>query len=128
MISIPIQCLVSTFEVEAYLESQANKFTGTFDANCYLYLSRAMDLFDVADHGGSLSQGLSRLSLERAMIIGVETDFLFPVAQQQELADGLAQYVANLQFHALESLQGHDAFLVDMDRFRPPIAQYFGAV
>ena len=54
------------FEVESYLEAHAKRFIGTFDANCYLYLSRAMDLFDVTDHGGSLSQGLARVSDSRA--------------------------------------------------------------
>jgi homoserine O-acetyltransferase len=113
------------FEVESYLEAHAKRFVGTFDANCYLYLSRAMDLFDVADHGGSVDQGLSRVQLERALIIGVETDFLFPIEQQEELAIGLNTYVADVTFRRLASMQGHDSFLVDMDRFRPAIAAFF---
>jgi homoserine O-acetyltransferase/O-succinyltransferase len=113
------------FEVEAYLEAHADKFIGTFDANCYLYLSRAMDLFDAADHGGSLSQALARLRLEAALVIGVETDFLFPLHQQQELAEALRTKVPHVTFHALPSLQGHDSFLVDMDRFRPAVADFF---
>jgi homoserine O-acetyltransferase len=113
------------FEVESYLDAQANKFVGTFDANCYLYLSRAMDLFDVADHGGSLDRGLARVALERAMVIGVETDFLFPVEQQEELALGLDPYVKEVDFRRLPSIQGHDSFLVDMDRFRPVLASFF---
>lgn len=113
------------FEVESYLEHHANRFIGTFDPNCYLYLSRAMDLFDVTDHGGSLREGLARVSLERALIIGVETDFLFPVEQQEELAIGLKEYVPDVDFRRLDSRQGHDSFLVDMDRFRPAIASQF---
>lgn len=113
------------FEVESYLEAHANKFIGTFDPNCYLYLSRAMDLFDVTDHGGSLHQGLSRVRLDRAMIIGVETDFLFPVEQQEELAIGLKAFVPDVEFRRMDSRQGHDSFLVDMDRFRPAIASRF---
>jgi len=113
------------FEVESYLEAQAAKFAGRFDPNCYLYLSRAMDLFDVADHGGSLERGFSRVRLERAMVIGVETDFLFPVEQQEQMALELKKHVKDVRFHRLASLQGHDAFLVDMDRFRPVIARYF---
>ncbi len=114
------------FEVESYLDAHANKFIGSFDANCYLYLSRAMDLFDAADHGGSLARGLQRLKLERALIVGVETDFLFPLTQQQELAVALRDQVADVDYAPLESIQGHDSFLVDMDRFRPVIANYFG--
>jgi homoserine O-acetyltransferase len=115
------------FEVESYLEAHAQKFVGSFDANCYLYLSRAMDLFDVADHGGSLAEGFSRVSLERAMVIGVESDFLFPIEQQEELALGLRDRVGELSFHRLASIQGHDSFLVDMDRFRPVVARFFDA-
>ena len=113
------------FEIESYLEAHANKFIGTFDANCYLYLSRAMDLFDVADHGGSVEAGLARIKAERALIVGVETDFLFPLQQQRELAEGLRSTVGDVDFHALPSIQGHDSFLVDMDRFRPVVARFF---
>ena len=113
------------FEVESYLESHARKFTGQFDANCYLYLSRATDLFDVADHGGSVQSGLSRLRLRSALVIGVETDILFPIDQQRELAEGIAAAGADVEFVALASIQGHDSFLVDMDSFRPVIAKYF---
>lgn len=113
------------FEVESYLEAHAKKFVGSFDPNCYLYLSRAMDLFDAADHGGSLAAGLGRVSCSRALVIGVETDVLFPLKQQRELAEYLHEAGIPVQFHALQSLQGHDAFLVDMDRFRPPIAEFF---
>ena len=113
------------FEVESYLAAHAAKFVGSFDANCYLYLSRAMDLFDASDHGGSLDAGLGRVRAERALVIGVETDFLFPLQQQEELAEGLRASVSDVTFRALPSIQGHDSFLVDMDRFRPAIAQFF---
>ena len=113
------------FEVESYLAAHAAKFVGSFDANCYLYLSRAMDLFDASDHGGSLAAGLGRVRAERALVIGVETDFLFPLHQQEELAEGLRASVPDVAFRALPSIQGHDSFLVDMDRFRPAIAQFF---
>ena len=113
------------FEVESYLEAHANKFIGTFDANCYLYLSRAMDLFDVADHGGSVAAGLKRVRSKRALVIGVESDFLFPPQQQRELAEGLRQRVPDVEFKLLPSIQGHDSFLVDMDRFRPAVASFF---
>lgn len=113
------------FEVEAYLEAHAEKFVGAFDANCYLYLSRAMDLFDASDHGGSVAAGLGRVRAERALVLGVTTDFLFPLPQQRELAEGLRASVPAVTFHELHSRQGHDSFLVDMDRFRPPIAAFF---
>ena len=112
------------FEVESYLENHAAKFTGQFDPNCYLYLSRAMDLFDLAGHGGSAAEALRRFTVERALVIGVETDLLFPIEQQQELADGLGAGGRDVAFARLSSLQGHDSFLVDMDRFRPLVAEF----
>jgi len=113
------------FAVESYLENHANRFTGQFDANCYLYLSRASDLFDFAEHGGSLEAGFNRLNLHRAMVIGVETDILFPIHQQAELAEGLAAVVDDTEFKRLDCIKGHDSFLVEMDAFRPVIARFF---
>jgi homoserine O-acetyltransferase/O-succinyltransferase len=113
------------FSVESYLEAQARKFTGQFDANCYLYLSRASDLFDLAEHGGSLKAGFSKLQLEKALVIGVETDFLFPLQQQEQLAVGLTEVVEDVSFRPLNSIMGHDSFLVDMDLFRPEICAFF---
>jgi homoserine O-acetyltransferase len=113
------------FAVESYLESHALKFSGQFDPNCYLYLSRASDLFDLAEHGGSLKSGFSKLKLMRALVIGVQSDILFPLHQQKELAKGMAEVVENVEFVALDSVKGHDSFLVDMDAFRPVVCDYF---
>ncbi len=113
------------FAVESYLENHANRFTGQFDANCYLYLSRASDLFDLAEHGGSVAAGFSKLSLERAMVIGVTTDLLFPLRQQRELAEGLGAVVQDVEFVELDCIKGHDSFLVEMDAFRPVISRFF---
>lgn len=112
------------FEVESYMEAHARKFTGQFDPNCYLYLSRAMDLFDLGDHGGSVPAALARVKARRALVIGVETDFLFPLFQQQEIATELEAAGVEVTFAGLDSLQGHDAFLVDMDNFRPLIGEF----
>lgn len=112
------------FQVESYLEAHAEKFVGSFDANCYLYLSRAMDMFDVADYGGTDQAGLGHIKTPRALVIGVETDILFPLYQQVALAEGLREQGVSVVFHALPSLQGHDSFLVDIDRFGPAIRDF----
>ena len=116
------------FEVENYLESRAQAFVGTFDANSYLYLSRAMDLFDVADHGGSLDKAMKRLKLKQALVVGVETDILFPLHQQRELADALARAGIATAYEPLPSKQGHDSFLVDMEGFRPAVGEFLAAL
>ena len=106
------------FAIESYLQAHANKFTGGFDPNCYLYLSRAMDFFDVED--------LRDIGLRRALIIGVITDILFPMHQQKELADALKEFVDDVEYTELNSINGHDSFLVDMESFRPVIRKHFG--
>jgi homoserine O-acetyltransferase len=116
---------VAEFSVESYLENHANKFTGAFDPNCYLYLSHASDLFDLAEYGGSLQSGFRRLNLERALVIGVRTDILFPLDQQRELAAGFAEVCDDTQLVELDCIRGHDSFLVDMDAFRPVICDFF---
>jgi len=110
------------FEVESYLEGHARRFVRRFDPNCYLYLSRSMDWFDLAEYGnGDVIAGLAQIRVERALAIGVTTDILFPLQQQQEVADGLRAGGAQTQFLPLPSPQGHDAFLVDIDRFGPAV-------
>lgn len=113
------------FQVESYLEGHALRFIRTFDPNCYLYLSRSMDWFDLAEHGhGDLAQAFGRMQLDHALAIGVTTDILFPLQQQQEIADGLQAAGVDSQFCPLDSPQGHDAFLVDFPRFAPVIAGF----
>jgi len=114
------------FQIEAYIDANSRKFIGAFDANCYLYLSQAMDLFDVAEHGddGTVDSALAKITAERALIAGVATDWLFPIWQQRQLARGLTATGAEVDLHELGSLQGHDAFLVDRDRFAPMVARF----
>lgn len=113
------------FEVEAYLEHHAQKFTGEFDANCYLYLSRASDYFDLAEYGGTVPEALKNVVADRIMVIGVESDFLFRIEQQRELARDFEVAGKSVTLVELDSIQGHDSFLVDIDRFRPVIGSFF---
>jgi homoserine O-acetyltransferase len=117
------------FEVESYLEGHARRFVRRYDPNCYLYLSRSMDWFDLAEYaGGDVLDGLARIRVEHALAIGAQTDILFPVEQQQEIAEGLARGGADARFLGLESPQGHDAFLVDIARFGPAVAGFLGGL
>ena len=113
------------FEIESYLDYNARKFVSQFDANCYLYLSRAMDLFDVAEHGGSINAGLARVHARRSLIVGVNTDILFPLEQQSEIAAGLKKANRAVELIELESAYGHDSFLVDADSFAPVCKDFF---
>ncbi len=117
------------FEVEGYLQAAADRFVGGFDANCYQYLSHAMDLFDAAAHGdGDPVRAFAKLELASALVVGVETDALFPVHQQLELAGMLRRSGARVRFERLPSIQGHDAFLVDTERFAPLVGDYLSGL
>lgn len=114
------------FEVESYLEAHARRFVHKYDPNCYLYLSRSMDWFDLGEpHGGDTLQGLAAITgLEAALVIGVKTDILFPIQQQEEIAAGLRNAGIDTRFLPMPSPQGHDAFLVDEARFGPAVAGF----
>lgn len=113
------------FAVESYLEAQAQKFIGQFDPACYVYLSRAMDWFDAGDrHQGNVTEMLRQTSLQSALVMGVATDLLFPLPQQQSIAEALHKAGIDAQMRELDSIQGHDAFLIDMESFGPPVAQF----
>lgn len=112
------------FEVESYLETHARKFVGQFDPCSYLYLSRAMDLFDACDSDETLIALFRRSFTGHALVLGVDSDILFPLHQQRELAGALEASGSEVSFHALSSVQGHDAFLVDFDSFGLPIKEW----
>jgi homoserine O-acetyltransferase len=119
------------FEVESYLEGHARRFVRRFDPNCYLYLSRSMDWFDLAEtapDGRDVMAALAALRVEKALAIGVATDILFPLQQQQQIADGLRAGGADAHFLPLPSPQGHDAFLVDYDRFGPAVGSFLAGL
>jgi homoserine O-acetyltransferase len=106
----------SEFAVQGYLESLARRFVSGFDANCYLYISRAMDRFDLGAHGESVAL-FRRAGLERALVIGVQSDLLFSVGEQQALARSLKTAGVATGFAPLPCIEGHDAFLIDLETF-----------
>ncbi len=117
------------FEVESYLEGHARRFIRRFDPNCYLYLSRSMDWFDLGEcAGGDVMAALAALRVEKALAIGANTDILFPVEQQQQIAEGLRRGGNDADFIGFDSPQGHDAFLVDFARFGPAIGGFLDAL
>ncbi|MGH8031214.1 MAG: homoserine O-acetyltransferase MetX [Luteimonas sp.] len=122
------------FEVESYLEGHARRFVRNFDPNSYLYLSRCMDWYDLGEScsseqgGDSTEHGLAKIDIARALAIGVRTDILFPLQQQQQIADGLRAGGADVAFLPLDSPQGHDAFLVDIARFGPAVGGFLAAL
>ena len=106
----------SEFAVQGYLEAQAARFVSAFDANCYLYLSRAMDRWDLSVHGRHEAV-LARSKLEQALVIGVESDLLFAIVEQRSLAKSMEAAGIATRFAPLQCIEGHDSFLIDIERF-----------
>ncbi len=109
------------FEIESYLEHLAIKFQDVFDANSYLYLSRAIDWFDLADYGSSPDKVLGQSSIDNALVLGVKSDTLFPISQQKEIAESLSTGSTKVTYKSLDCIQGHDSFLVDIETFSKEI-------
>jgi homoserine O-acetyltransferase len=112
------------FAVQDYLNAQADKFVSVFDPNCYLYLSRAIDRFDLSAHGGNVAAALKRAGAERALVIGVESDILFTINEQNAIASAFEAAGTLTDFVPLASLEGHDAFLVDIEPFAAAISSF----
>jgi len=98
------------FDVEGYLYYQGESLVNRFDANSYLYISRAMDLYDVSEGYPSIEDALSRLH-SKALFIGIRSDFLFPAARVRWLADQARAAGSDAIYAELDSPHGHDAFL-----------------
>lgn len=116
------------FNIESYLESAARKFIRNFDPCCYLFLSQAMDFFDISSAYEDSVSAFADVQLNSAKVIGVETDFLWPVHQQKEIADMFSANGVDTSFEVLPSIQGHDSFLVDYERFCPVVEEYFKSI
>lgn len=104
------------FAVQDYLDQQAEKFAGSFDPISYLRLSRAMDRFDLYEHGQH-AMLFQLAKLEGALVIGVEEDLLFTIEEQAVMAGALQAAGVPTRFEQVESIYGHDAFLVEKGPF-----------
>jgi homoserine O-acetyltransferase len=113
------------FQVESYLRHQADSFVRRFDANTYLYLSRALTYFDLArQHGaGSLQRALEGVSA-RTLLIAFSSDWLYPPAASEEVADALLALGKPAEFHVIEAPYGHDCFLLEEARQTPIIRRF----
>jgi homoserine O-acetyltransferase len=102
------------FQVESYLRYQGLSFTGRFDANSYLYITRAMDYFDLAeDHGGHLANAF-RGSATRFCVVSFDTDWLYPTSESRNIVHALNAGGAPVSFMELSAPFGHDSFLLDV--------------
>jgi homoserine O-acetyltransferase len=105
------------FQVESYLRHQGISFVDRFDANSYLYITRAMDYFDLAASCGGVLANAFRGAPTRFCVISFSSDWLFPTPQSRELVRALTAVAANVSFCEIQTDRGHDAFLLDEPEF-----------
>jgi homoserine O-acetyltransferase len=113
------------FEIESYLDHQAESFVKRFDANTYLYTSRALTYFDLArEHGsGSLRRALEGIKA-RTLLIAFSSDWLYPPVASREIEEALTSLGKPVELHVIEAPYGHDCFLLEEARQTPLIRRF----
>jgi homoserine O-acetyltransferase len=113
------------FEIESYLRHQAETFVRRFDANTYLYTSRALTYFDLArEHGGGRLVDALRHVSARTLLIAFSSDWLYPPSGSEQLAAALRALGKEVEFHVIEAPYGHDCFLLEEARQTPMIERF----
>lgn len=116
------------FQVESYLRHQGITFVDRFDANSYLYITRAMDYFDLArDHDGVLAHAF-RDTPVRFCLVSFTSDWLFPTRESREIVQALNAVAANVSFVEIDSDKGHDAFLLAEPAFHRVLRGFLGGL
>jgi len=118
----------SQFVIESYLQINAEKFAENYDPNSYLKLSQAIDWFSVQEKFNDPEQAIKNARLESALVMGVDSDFLFPEYQQKELARCLEDAGVKTRYKGIKSHYGHDAFLLDEENFSPVVKNFIDGI
>lgn len=111
------------FQVESYLHYQGKRFVERFDANSYLYLTRAMDYFDLVSQHGSLVNALEKTNA-RFLIASYDSDWLFTTTQSKEIVRALIECGKHVSFIELKSPFGHDSFLIEIEQLQKMITPF----
>ncbi|MEZ4645880.1 MAG: alpha/beta fold hydrolase [Chloroflexota bacterium] len=113
------------FEVESYLKYNGNKFTRRFDANSYLYVTKAMDYFDLG-RDGSLSQAFRGATAVKFLVVSFTSDWLYPSYHSKEIVKALTAVGADVTYLDILSRWGHDAFLLEVDTMTGLLENFLG--
>lgn len=111
------------FSAQSYLRYQGKKFVSRFDSNCYIAITRKLDTHDVARNRAATTQEALALIEQPALVLGIESDGLFTFAEQQEIASN----IPNATLKKIDSLEGHDAFLLQFEQVNKYILEFFRA-
>jgi len=116
------------FEVESYLRYQGQEFSGRFDANTYLLMTKALDYFDpAAAHGGDLAKTLAGIQAQ-TLVMSFTTDWRFSPARSYELVNALLAAKKQVSYLEIEAAQGHDAFLLPIPRYIEALSGYMNRI
>jgi homoserine O-acetyltransferase len=116
------------FQIESYLRYQADKFSDYFDANTYLRITKALDYFDPAfEYGGSLSAALARAKAA-FLVVSFTTDWRFSPERSREIVKALLDNRGRVTYAEIDAPHGHDAFLLDDERYHRLVAAYFDRI
>jgi homoserine O-acetyltransferase len=115
------------FQVESYLRYQGNSFVRRFDPNSYLYITKAIDYFDLANGRGSLVEALSGVEAE-FLVVSFTSDWLFPTSQSKEIVKALQANSVQTTFLDIPNPYGHDAFLLPSDELSRAISGFLSNV
>jgi homoserine O-acetyltransferase len=112
------------FEIESYLRHQGDSFVKRFDANTYLYMSRALSYFDLArEHGGSLARALAGVKA-RTLLIAFSSDWLYPPSGSRDIEEALRALGKPVELHVIDAPYGHDCFLLEEAQQTPIIRRF----
>lgn len=109
------------YSAQSYLRYQGKKFVGRFDSNCYIAITRKLDTHDVARNRASSVQDALAMIEQPALVLGIESDGLFTIAEQQEIADN----IPNARMGKIDSPEGHDAFLLQFEQVNNYLLGFF---
>lgn len=113
------------FEVEKYLEYQADKFVKRFDANSYIHIMRAMDNYDAAEGYANLTESFRRIKCSKVFITSFSHDWLFPAYQSREIFKALKDNGINVTYKHIDSPYGHDSFLLEYEKLKQYLDEFF---
>lgn len=116
------------FAIEGYLRYKGNRFTERFDANSYLYVTKAMDYFDVTNGHGNLIEAFSHSADITYLVVSFTSDWLYPAYHSKELVSALTGVGADVTYCNLKSSWGHDAFLLEVETMTNLISDFLGRV
>ena len=115
------------FQVESYLRHQGSTFVDRFDANSYLYITRAMDYFDLRAEYGDVLANAFRGTKTRFCVVSFTSDWLYPTRESREIVQALNAVAANVSFVEIDSDKGHDAFLLEEPTFFATVRGFLNA-